>query len=233
LTSAADLFGLQEIDIARENRRSLIADIDSRLGEPEELIAAREEAESARAELEAIRREQRDLETQVQDLDARIGPMDTKLYSGQIRNPKELSSLQHEIDFLKEQRGALDESGLAVLDRMEATSSRLQSAQERARLLDAEWKADVVDLQAQRARVETELGRLEDERGRRVAGMDSSALGAYEALRPKKNGRAVAKVERGTCQGCRLLLPSHIVQKTRAGTTIVNCPSCERILVNV
>jgi uncharacterized protein len=219
MTSAADLFGLQEIDIARDNRRSL--------------VAAREEAETAQAEVETIRREQRDLETQVQDLDARIGPMDAKLYSGEIRNPKELSSLQHEIDYLKEQRGTLDEAGLAVLERMDTATGRLDSARQRTSLLDTEWKADVVDLQAQRARVETELGRLEDERGRRVAGMEGSALGAYEALRPKKNGRAVAKVERGTCQGCRLLLPSHVVQKTRAGTSIVTCPSCERILVNV
>src|SRR5438105_1974554 len=122
MTSAADLFGLQEIDIARDNRRSLIADIDSRLGEPEDLIAAREEAEVASAEAEAIRREQRELETRVQDLDAKIGPLDTKLYSGEIRNPKELSTLQHEIEYLKEQRRALDEEGLAVLDRLETVT---------------------------------------------------------------------------------------------------------------
>ena len=93
MTSAADLFGLQEIDLSRDNRRALIADINSRLGESEELIGAREEVKTAEAELEALRRDQRELDSRVQDLDAKIGPLDQKLYGGSIRNPRELTDL--------------------------------------------------------------------------------------------------------------------------------------------
>ena len=72
---------------------------------------------------------------------------------------------------------------------------------------------------------------MEEDRSSRTTGMDSSALGLYAALRQAKQGRAVAKVERGSCQGCRIGLPTHMVQKVRAQESLVQCPSCERILV--
>ena len=231
MTSAADLFGLQEIDLNRDNRRALIADIDSRLSEPEDLIAAREAITTTEAALEELRREQRDLETRVQDLDAKIGPLDQKLYGGSIRNPKELTDLQHEVEYLKEQRRKLDDEGLLLLERLEAAATAQAEASNRRDLLEQDWKADLVELHATRDRAEHELDRLNEERGRRIAGMDPASLGAYEALRPKKQGRAVARIERGSCLGCRILLPSHIVQKARTVGALVTCPSCERILV--
>jgi len=38
-------------------------------------------------------------------------------------------------------------------------------------------------------------------------------------------------VEQGLCQGCRISLPMSIVQKARAGVGLVQCVSCERILL--
>ena len=55
-------------------------------------------------------------------------------------------------------------------------------------------------------------------------------LGVYESLRTLKQGRAVARIEQGACQGCRISLPTHVVQRARGGTVLVHCPSCERIL---
>ena len=40
MTSAADLFGLQETGLSRGSRRALLADIESRLGETEALVEA-------------------------------------------------------------------------------------------------------------------------------------------------------------------------------------------------
>jgi predicted nucleic acid-binding Zn-ribbon protein len=42
----------------------------------------------------------------------------------------------------------------------------------------------------------------------------------------------VVKVERGACLGCRLTVPTVILQRARSGMnpTPVQCPSCERML---
>lgn len=231
MTSSADLFGLQEIDLARDSRRALIADIDSRLGESEDLIAAREMVQTAEAELEAARRRQREAVAESQDLDAKIAPLETKLYDGSIINAKDLTDLQKEVESLKARRGALDEEGLGVLETLEAATSALETARERLRELELRWKQDVQDLTATRERAQAEMARLDQERVARAEGMDRALLGLYDTLRPKKSGRAVARIERGTCQGCRLSLPTHIAQRARSASAVVQCPSCERILV--
>ena len=42
MTSASDLYALQEIDLQRDARKGIIADVESRLGETDELYEARD-----------------------------------------------------------------------------------------------------------------------------------------------------------------------------------------------
>ena len=62
MTSAADLFALQEIDLRRDAKRALIADVEARLGETDELVEAREAVADAQAGLDRLKKRQRDLE---------------------------------------------------------------------------------------------------------------------------------------------------------------------------
>jgi len=231
MTSAADLFALQEIDLKRDTHRALIADIESRLGETQELIAAREHLVTATSEVERLRRQQRDLEDATSDLDARIQPLEAKLYSGSVRNPKELSDLQKEVELLKARRGKLDDEELSLLDTLEAANGAFAEARADLERVEAEWQQDQEDLRAAKTRAEHESALLAGERGLRTQGMDAPSLGLYENLRRTKQGRGVARVERGSCQGCRLTLPTHLVQRLRSDYNLVQCPSCERILV--
>jgi predicted nucleic acid-binding Zn-ribbon protein len=231
MTSAADLFALQEIDLQRDARRAIIADIESRLGETDELVEAREGVEDASAAVERLQKRQREFDGQLQDLDAKIGPLEKKLYDGSVRNPKELTDLQKELDIFKANRSKLDEQGLQLIESLESASRALTESRQELADIEAEWKASQSKLAADKVKNEADYAALDGQRGVRIKGMDASALGLYESLRAKKQGRAVARVERGICQGCRLTLPSHLNQRIRSGDTLVQCPSCERILV--
>jgi predicted nucleic acid-binding Zn-ribbon protein len=233
MTSAADLLALQDIDLKRDSRRALLADIESRLGETEELIASRDAVTEAEAVLEGLRRQQRELEAQLQDLDAKIAPFETKLYDGSVRNPKELTDLQREVDSLKARRGKLDDDGLSLLDVVENATNELAARRAALQEAESEWRASQDAMTSDRERAQRESGALEAERERWTAGMDKLPLQLYENLRLKRQGRAVARVERGTCQGCRIGLPTHVVQRVRTGAVLVQCPSCERILAGV
>jgi predicted nucleic acid-binding Zn-ribbon protein len=230
MTSASDLFALQEIDLKRDSRRALLADIENRLGETEELSAAREALNQTMAEAERLRRDQRELESASADLDAKIQPMEKKLYDGSVRNPKELTDLQREVDSLKARRSKLDDEGLALLDSIEAANAAVAEAKVHYENVTADWEEEQELLRVDHARAEKETSQLEGERDLRTKHMDPSSLGLYETLRRVKQGRGVARVERGTCQGCRVTLPTHVVQRVRSGGVLVQCPSCERIL---
>jgi len=231
MTSAADLFALQEIDLRRDSRRALLADIQGRIGETEELLAAREAVSSAEAELDRLRRQQRDVEEKLEDLEAKIRPLEKKLYDGSVRNPKELSDMQKDLDSLKRRRSKLDDEGLAQMDAFEAATAALKTARGELGRVETDWQGDQDSLRAEQSVAESESARLGEERGRRIQGMERTALSLYESLRSTRQGRAVARVERGACQGCRISLPTHLVQRLRTGVGLVQCPSCERILV--
>lgn len=231
MTSPADLYGLQEVDLRRDARRALIADIDSRLVETPELLAAREEAADAEAQADRLRREQRELEAQLAALDAKIGPIETKLYSGEIRNPKELSDLQKEVEILKAQRRKMDDEALGGLEVVEIANVSAQEAKDEAARIEAEWLADQEQLRQKKAEAAKDLERLQTDRDNRTQSMDRAMLGLYENLRAAKNGRAVARLDRGNCTGCNVTLPTNMVSRVRMADTLVQCPRCERILV--
>jgi predicted nucleic acid-binding Zn-ribbon protein len=231
MTSASDLYALQEIDLQRDARRAIVADVEARLGETDVLAEARETAEDSVAALERLRRRQREFEAELQDLDAKIKPMETRLYDGSVRNPKELTDLQKELNSFKERRDKLDEQGIALIESVDASTRSLETAQDEVKRLEAEWREDQVALNETKAKAESELTTLDRQRGQHTKGMDVGALGMYEQLRGTKQGRAVARVERGICHGCRVTLPTHLTQRLRIGRDLVQCPRCERILV--
>jgi predicted nucleic acid-binding Zn-ribbon protein len=233
MTSAADLLSLQEIDLRRDGRRAMVADIEARLGESEELQAARRRVEEAESALEGLRRQQRDLDARLEDLDAKIGPLESKLYGGSVRNPKELTDLQKELNALKARRGELDDEGLQLLDDTEAAQASLGVEKANFRRVEADWKRDQAQLRSEQVEAEAEIERLNRDRETRASIIDPASLAQYERLRTAKQGRAVARIERGICQGCRLTLPSNLVQRVRTGVELVPCPSCERILVSL
>jgi predicted nucleic acid-binding Zn-ribbon protein len=139
--------------------------------------------------------------------------------------------MQEDFELLKARRGKLDDEGLASIEAAEEANAALAAAREGLRRTEALWQAEQEELLADKARAEAEAARLLEEREKRAAGMEKGALGLYEKLRSLKQGRGVSRVERGACQGCRISLPTHIVQRVRAGNELVQCTSCERILV--
>jgi hypothetical protein len=231
MTSVADLFALQEIDLRRDARRAVIADIESRLEEPEAVRAAREAVEDTEGDLKGLQRLQRSFDAKLADLDAKIKPLETRMYDGSVRNPKELTDMQKELDHFRAQRGKLDDEGLELIEAVEETTRLLKQQQTALSTAEADWQQEQRDLRDQKSVAESEFSSLEGQRGDHTAEMDRGMLGLYESLRTSKAGRAVALVVRGQCQGCRITLPTHLVQRLRGGGLLIQCPNCERILV--
>ena len=131
MTSAADLFALQEIDL----RRTLAGPSSP----TSKHASARPTSWSRRARASrtlprpssACRSASASFDAQLQDLDAKIGPLEKKLYDGSVRNPKELTDLQKELDIFKANRGKLDDEGLQLIESLDAANRALSSAQAR------------------------------------------------------------------------------------------------------
>ncbi len=204
--------------------------VEEQLGESEELIASRQAVEDGRDALEAVNKQQRDVEWQVDDLRSRVAEVEGKLYGGSVRNPKELAGMQEEADILKGQLRRREDGLLDVMVRVEEKQSALQEAEESLAAVEDRWRQEQKELASRKERLEGEMAGLQERRRQQSDQVGARVLALYDILRERRQGMAVAKVERGMCGGCRISLPMTVLQKARSGFDVVQCVSCERIL---
>lgn len=230
MTNVSDLVRLQETDIALDSRRASLADAEARLGETEDLTALRERVAALRQVLHQAQSAQKDVEVEADDLKAKIAPQETKLYGGSVKAPKELAGLQADIDQLKRHLSAVEDRDLESLAAVEAAETELRNASGELESTEAAWNEDQSDLRTRIAQLTGEIAEYAEQRGDRSAEIDGELLRSYDRIRLAHAGRAVAKLDRNLCLGCRISLPTNLVNRARAGHTLVQCPNCERIL---
>jgi hypothetical protein len=231
MTKLSDLYELQEIDLEIDSRRAALVEAEGLIGETEELVSARAEVESSQEVVQELRKKVRAAERQVEDMTAKIEPIEKKLYGGSIRNPKELSDLQEDVRSLQARKRQLEDQLLEAMSELEDAEGVLTAARDALSALDASWQAEQARLLREQTTLTAELAALDERRREQVHLIDRATLALYDALRVAHQGRAVAKVERGMCQGCRISLPMTLLQKARSsGEALVQCSSCERIL---
>lgn len=233
MTTAADLSALQDIDVALDAAKARLAEIDQSLTESDELVEARAVVEEARARLRELKTRQADEELAVEDIREKAKKVDQKLYSGTVVNPKELGDLHADFKMLNTQADQAEDKLLVTLVEIDEADAQVRQAEAAFAEVNARWEADQSHLRAEKAALEPEIARLESARVEAADGVDPRALSLYKLLRERRAGIAVAKVERGMCGGCRITLPSATLTKARAGNELVQCVSCERILLVV
>lgn len=230
MTSVAELYALQELDLALEANRAALADVQSRFGEPEELAEARRMAVERQDELRAAEKRFKEQEWEADELRRKIEPVEKRLYQGSVRNPKELEDLQRDVDSLKRRRSELEDQALEAMEALEQAQQALSDAQREIEDLTETCRAEQEELRARQASLETEIAALEGRRTEQATRIDGSLLRLYDHLSATRQGRAVAKVEGGACQGCRISLPMNLLQRARSGSELVQCSNCERVL---
>jgi predicted nucleic acid-binding Zn-ribbon protein len=227
---AAALYALQEIDLEMDAGRHRLAEIQAALGESPAVRQARAEVAAAQAGLHHWQTRQRDLELEVASLAGKLAETEALLYSGRIRNPKELSDLQAELAALGRYRQAREDELLEAMLNVEEQMAALAAARRRLAEVEATTATDQANLRAEAAQIEARLKTLADERELRLMGISAADLAVYEALRERKRGQAVARIEDGACSACGDALPSSRLQQARQSEALVTCANCDRIL---
>src|SRR5579884_1710784 len=136
------LLALQTADSDLDAKRARLDEIKASLGASAGLSAARAAVEAADRELKAHEATQRQLEWQVDDLSDKIRELDARLYSGRIGNPKELASLQTEIQHMRADLGALEERALEAIDATDRQRAEVERLRRERADVEARWRDD-------------------------------------------------------------------------------------------
>jgi len=228
MTTARHLYQLQCIELEIESKEKELEQSQAQLGESRQLLVARQKLAQEQQRFTELKKQQQAAEWEADDVGAKISAAQDTLYGGSIKNPKELSSLQHEIEGFKGKRDSLDEKALEVIEQAEAAAAAVQDLERELGEVKKSWRQEQKQLAASIEELKDSLEALSGERQQALTGIDADVLECYNRLRQQK-GQAVAKVEQGTCRGCRISLSTAELQRVK-GNSLVMCSSCGRIL---
>jgi len=230
LSKGRQLYDLQEIDLEIDAKRDALSEVVSRLGDSEVVDQSRLSLAGDEESLADLERSQRELEREVEDLQAKAAVSEERLYGGTVKNPKELASLQEQVANLKGKMKGLDDKTLDIMSELETVHQQVSSKRQELAKVEEEWQEEQASLSQEQAELNSALATLEQKGKDLASKLDTASLELYQALRRIRQGKAVAKVEQGVCQGCRIALPMSELQRAKIGQELVQCGSCERIL---
>jgi len=225
-----DIYRLQSIDGELDEKRDTLRSIESQLKDSQEVLAARRAVRDQEEALSEQRRKLRGLEMDLEEISTKISAAEGALYGGEVTNPKELAGMEQELDYLRRRQSIVEDDALLVMAEVEEQEESLKTAQERLTSTEQEWEALRGELRRGDEELRSRLAVLEAERAEITKRIPEKDLAAYTGLRRQRGGQAVALLENGICQGCRVALPTSLVQRVRRGAEVVYCGSCQRIL---
>lgn len=221
---------LNEIDLAIDGMRARMAEIAEALKEPPALAAARAAAAAAEAELARGRRGQAECEFAQQQVVVRLTQAESRLYSGRVRNPKELEDAEKDVAQLRRQRAAAEDALLEALIAVEAATEAHAARQADLARLSEAWAQTQTALRAEQAQLAEHLSAERAHQAATRRAVPPHILQTYDSLRPRRGGRAVARLDGDTCAACLVAVPPLKAEAAREGEALVYCENCGRLL---
>ncbi len=229
-TLAARLYRLQQLDTDLDARRAQRDALRWDLQADPAVERAQEQWQQADAAWQQAERALRRAEDDIRRLRDKLRREETRLYSGEVTNPKELQALQMEVQSLRRRLDTLEDQALALLMAAEEAEAARRVAQQTLAQAQAAWERRRAAGQETLARLEEDIAALQSRRDAVWQTLPPEAQALYQRLRARRGGVAVAGVREGSCLACGATLSTAVVQQVRTSPALVHCPSCGRIL---
>ena len=228
------LLELQELDLSMDRLKARREALES----GEDLRTARARlavAESRLGELklsiDELATNQRRHEQDVDSLDRKMQAENKRLIDGTVANPKELQSIQAEVQNLRGRKERIEDQLLELMERREELETTLGPVdaevlenRQRVAEIEASQASELVDIQQA-------LAERTAEREGLLPVFDEELLELYTEVRRQKKGIAAVALTDGVCQGCHQKLSPMYVERLKRTEGIRRCEYCRRILV--
>ena len=226
------LYRLQQVDsrLAQTEERLRTLDAGDALREQlrtldETLAATEQDAKAKQAHLRA-------LELELQSTVAKRKRVEEEMYSGRVRNPKELASMQEEVTLLDRHTRGMEDAILALMQEVEDLQGQVQTLTDEVIAARAALAQHESAFARDQVALEAALAALRQEREEVAAAIDADLLRRYDRIRDRMGDVAVAAVRKGICEGCHVAIPEGRVRRLQEEEDLLlTCERCGRILV--
>jgi len=230
MSAALGLYRLQQVDSQMDQIRARLKMIHETLENDLELRTAKEALSAAEKLHKDATNSLKQSEANVKKQTIKIEQTEASLYSGSVKNPKELQDLQMDVASLNKHLATLEERELEAMFQAEEAETGLNLASEQLTNVQTRLKDQNIDLASESDTLNKDLERLESERNAVINDINEQAIKIYEKLRRQKHGVAVAAVSENACSACGTTLTASQQQDSRVTSRLYYCPTCGRIV---
>ncbi len=230
MSESLNLYRLQQLDTNIDQIETRLGEIERILNDNQRIQKATKALKQAEEIAKKARIELHQIEDKVEAQRLKRRKSEASLFSGKIKNPKELQDLQMETEALKRYIAQLEDEQIEAMithETAEKAEKQAIKALEQAKGTTAEENAEML---GERNKLQDDLERLIREKEAVLQSTKPESLRLYNKLRKAKHGTAVAAVTDGGCSVCGQALTPADLQSIRASNKLVFCPSCGRIL---
>ncbi len=231
MTQVEALYHLQEIDLNLLQRQKRLSEIAAALSNNQIILDTQHQVTVAENKLTPQQRKVRQLEQEIQSNTQKVQLTDEQLYSGRVRNPKELQDMQNEIKSLKKRNTELEDVLLETMMAVEEAEIELADAQKLLQTVQTSWEQDHAQLLSEQDTIKAEITGLQQKRQQALPAVTTENLKIYNTLRPRKNNQPIALLINQSCSVCRVEQDMTIIGDARKGQKLTHCSSCGRILL--
>lgn len=223
------IFRLQQTDDELRAAKKRLSKVVHLQKESQELQRVREHAKKTMVELQKGQATQKELNLELNSLNSKVKSSEQRLYSGRVKNPKELADLQQGIEALGRRRAALEDELLEAMILVEKVEAEALKATEALQQFEAEWEASQLTLQQEQAELVQRINDLMARRKNQIEIISPESMAAYEGAIRRVGPLAAVVLRINRCGGCQVTVPTNLVKAADEGQ-LVNCDSCGRIL---
>ncbi len=190
---------------------------------------ARKAVDDARARLDTTRKDTRAKEKDLEVTQAKRLKSEGRLY--EVKTNVEYSAVLTEIETIKQEKAAVEDEILTLMERQERLAGEIKEAEGRLKASLARCDTEEAELRAKLTEVEGQLAHMRSDRSGMSRDVSPAVLGDYEKILRARGGLAIAPVMKpDLCSGCRMLVRPQRLQELKAQNSLIACESCGRYL---
>jgi len=226
------LISLQEIDSEIAELNKCIEVIPEQIASGEkELAEKKDKLTAAQEEIESLIKNRHQIEQDVQIENDHIAKTKGKLTA--VKTNKEYTAILHEVDAVKEKITALEDRELELMEATELLEKEIPGLESEFKGYEAEFGQYKTQKNTELDRFKSELVEVQSKREGALQDIDPKLAGDYHKVLKKMGGTAVARVIKGTCQGCHQLIQPQVTIEVQSGDKLHQCQYCYRYLYSI
>ncbi len=221
---------LQAADLELNDARRHLAKVKTDLKNDAALRQAQRHAEQCGAAAKKATKRQQDLEFKVQRVEAEREQTESHLYSGRVRNPRELEDLQAKIRSLDRRKAKLEDQLLEAMIVREEADTDLHEAQKSLEATENAWAEQHERFTEEATNLHRHIAELEAETKALEEQIPTTILETYRYRQERIGNPVIARLKRHTCSVCGIEVISSRREIAQKGEETY-CDGCGRLLI--